>query len=240
MGKASRTKKERVKVPTGGSTGGSGAGRPSWLLPAAAVGLVVVIVAIVLGLTLSGGGSSTEDAKTALQAAGCTLRDVKPIPPKKDPKNYHADVPTLTTEVKWATDPPSAGAHFGSWAVWNWYDEAVNPRMLVHNEEHGGMIIWWGTKVPGTEIDKMYGFYQDDPLGMVGTPYAKLGDKIALTAWTGDTKKYYVDGYFGIGHIAVCPRYDEKAFTAFRDAYRGKGPEGIPLDQDQPGTGPQQ
>jgi hypothetical protein len=238
MGKASRTKKERVKVPSGAPTSGGGGGRPAWLLPAAAGGLVLVIVAIVLGFTLSGSSSASEDAATALKAAGCTLRDVKPLPPKN--KDYHTDVPTLTTDVKWATNPPSAGAHFPNWAVWNWYDKAVNPRMLVHNEEHGGMIIWWGDKVPGAEIDKMYGFYQDDPLGMVGTPYPSLGDKIALTAWTGDTKKYYVDGYFGVGHIAVCPHYDEKAFKAFRDAYRGKGPEGIPLDQDQPGTGPQQ
>jgi hypothetical protein len=237
MGKASRAKKERVKVPAGAPSGGGG-GRPAWLLPAAAGGLVVVIVAIVLGVTLSGGSSASEDAATALKAAGCTLRAVKPIPPKKDPKNYHADVPTLTTNVAWATDPPSAGAHFGNWAVWNWYDTPVNPRMVVHNEEHGGMIIWWGDKVPGAEIDKMNGFYNDDPQGMLGTPYAKLGDKIALTAWTGDPKHYYVNGDFGVGHIAVCSHYDEKAFKAFRDAYRGKGPEGIPLSSDQPGTGP--
>jgi hypothetical protein len=238
MGKASRTKKERVTVPAGAPTGGSG--RPSWLLPAAAGGLALVIVAIVLGFTLSGGSSASKDAASALAAANCTLRDVKPLPPKKDPTNYHADVPTLTTEVAWATDPPSAGAHFGNWAVWNFYDKAVNPRMVVHNEEHGGMIMWWGDEVPGTEIDKMYGFYQGDPRGMLGTPYAKLGNKIALTAWTGDPKHYYENGNFGVGHIAICPHYDEKAFTAFRDAYRGKGPEGIPLDSDQPGTGPQQ
>ena len=28
------------------------------------------------------------------------------------------------------------------------------------------------------------------------------------------------------------------AFKAFRDAYRGHGPEGIDLSADQPGTGP--
>jgi hypothetical protein len=84
----------------------------------------------------------------------------------------------------------------------------------------------------------MNGFYNDDPQGILGTPYPKLGDKIALTAWTGDPSHYYVNGDFGVGHIAVCSHYDEKAFKAFRDAYRGKGPEGIPLSSDQPGTGP--
>ena len=54
--------------------------------------------------------------------------------------------------------------------------------------------------------------------------------------------KYTKNGYFGQGHIGVCPAFTdktEKAFVAFRDAYRGKGPEGIPLELDKPGLGPQ-
>ena len=73
---------------------------------------------------------------------------------------------------------------------------------------------------------------------MVGTPIAGLGNKIALTAWTGDPAKYYKNGYYGVGQSAICPQFDEKAFTTFRDAYRGKGPEGIPLSSNKPGTGP--
>jgi hypothetical protein len=42
-----------------------------------------------------------------------------------------------------------------------------------------------------------------------------------------------------MGHIAICSGYDQKAFAAFRKAYRGKGPEGIPLSSDTPGSGPQ-
>jgi hypothetical protein len=30
----------------------------------------------------------------------------------------------------------------------------------------------------------------------------------------------------------------QKAFVAFRDVYRGHGPEGIPLSADQPGDSP--
>jgi hypothetical protein len=30
-----------------------------------------------------------------------------------------------------------------------------------------------------------------------------------------------------------------KAFESFRKAYRGHGPEGIPLSLDEPGMGPQ-
>ena len=78
---------------------------------------------------------------------------------------------------------------------------------------------------------------------MFGTPLTSiagksLGDKIALTAWTSLPGTYYVNGDYGIGHVAICPNFNEHAFTVFRDAYRGKGPEGIPLSDDEPGWVP--
>ena len=100
------------------------------------------------------------------------------------------------------------------------------------------MIMWWGSNVPQPEIDQMQAFYSSSPDGMLGTPYPKLGDKIALTAWTGDPAKYYRNGYYGIGHLALCGSFNQKAFKTFRDAYRGHGPEGIPLSADTPGSGP--
>ena len=199
----------------------------------------VIAGVVLIGFILASGGSST-DAKAALLAAGCTYKDVKPLPPKKDPTNYHADVPTLSTPTKglWSTSPPSAGAHYGLWAVWGFYRTPVNPRQVVHNEEHGAVVIWWGNKVPKSTVDQLESFYNQQPDGVFGTPYPALGDKIALTAWTGNPADYYRNGNFGMGHIAVCSKFDQKAFDAFRSAYRGKGPEGIPLSADEPGTGP--
>ena len=124
--------------------------------------------------------------------------------------------------------------------MWGFYRQPVNPRQVVHNEEHGGVVIWWGPKVPSSTVDKLEAFYQQKPGGMFGTPYAALGDKIALTAWTADPgKTYYQPGDYGTGHIAICSSFDQKAFATFRDAFRGQGPEGIPLADDAPGMGPQ-
>jgi hypothetical protein len=76
---------------------------------------------------------------------------------------------------------------------------------------------------------------------MLGTPVGtingkSLGSKIAITAWTGDPETYTEEGDYGTGHVAVCPRFDEEAFTTFRDAFRGKGPERIAVSMNQPGT----
>ncbi|HZO61586.1 MAG TPA: DUF3105 domain-containing protein [Gaiellaceae bacterium] len=211
----------------------------------ALAGLLGLAIAVIV---IFATGGSTKDVKegsdatvqAAMTAAGCTFVTKPVLPPvHKVSSGFHVDVPTLTTKVKWSTFPPSGGAHYSLWAVWGFYTQPVNPRQVVHNEEHGGVIMWWGPKVPQAEIAKMRDFYFESPNGMFGTPIAGLGDKIALTAWTGDPPRYYQNGYYGIGHLAVCPRFDEKAFTVFRDTYRGHGPEGVPLSADVQGSGPQ-
>jgi hypothetical protein len=200
---------------------------------------VVTVIAVVAAVVLGGGGGSGSSASVAkaMSAAGCTFV-TKPVLPPKDGKNFHNDAPTPTTKVKWSTFPPSGGGHYQLWAVWGFYQQPVPPDQVVHNEEHGGVVMWWGPKVPQSEVQKLASFYQTSPGGMFGTPLAGLGDKIALTAWTGDPNRYYRNHYYGVGHLATCSKFDEKAFTTFRDAFRGKGPEGIPLSADQPGMGP--
>jgi hypothetical protein len=199
----------------------------------------LLAAALLVATAASGARSATRGIGATMAAGGCTLRAVKPLPPRSDPPNYHADVPTLDAPVRWATDPPSAGSHYGAWAVWGFYSQPANPRQVVHNEEHGGVIIWWGPKVPAKTVARLRAFYAASPYGMLGTPYPKLGARIALTAWTGNPQTYFRNGRYGVGRIALCSRFDRTAFTAFRHAYRAKGPEGFPLAADKPGTGPQ-
>jgi hypothetical protein len=245
--RAVQAPKRRTSEPVKRSSPLAGMPRWGWIV---AVAIVAAIAAGIFVLSSGSSKGSTANVKAAMVAAGCTYRDVPPFPPKNK-TNFHADFPTLTTKPHWSTSPPSAGGHYGLWAVWGFYTDAVNPRQVVHNEEHGGVVIWWGPKVPQSTVNKLEAFYNEKPAGMFGTPYPSLGNKIALTAWTGDTARYYhtekvkqpngktkTVGYYGIGHIAICPRFDEKAFATFRDAYRGKGPEGIPLSADEPGSGP--
>ena len=239
MAKKPKTPQPPVRAPQrrDSKSGGVG-GLPRWALALIAVVAVAAIVGVVVAVSGGGGGGSgSSDVKTAMEAAGCTVRDVKPFPPT-DKQNFHGDSPSLTSKVRWSTDPPSAGGHYSLWAVWGFYRAPINPRKVVHNEEHGGVVIWWGNKVPASTVDQLEQFYRESPNSMFGTPYPPLGNKIALTAWTGDPSKYYRNGDYGLGHIAICPSFDEDAFKAFRDAYRGKGPEGIPESSNTPGSGP--
>jgi hypothetical protein len=225
---------KRRETRSGGRSGLGSTAR--WVLVGAGVLVAGVVAALALGLT-GGGESASAQVETAMKSAGCTLRAVKPLPPTKTGQTYHADAPTLTSKTRWSTSPPSAGGHYDHWAVWGFYRAAVNPRQVVHNLEHGGVAIWWGPKVPGGTIDRIETFYRESPNGMIGTPFEGLGNKIVLTAWTGNPQTYY-RGDYGMGHLATCTKFDEDAFAAFRSAFRGKGPEGIPTSSNLPGTGP--
>jgi hypothetical protein len=217
---------QRRKGGSGGKTGTDN--RNKWLLIAFAasgvIGLAAVAAVIAFASNGSGGGSSESatDVASTMQAAGCTFKTAK--------ASSREHTTSLDTKIKYNTTPPSNGEHYYSPATWGFFETAANPIQVVHNEEHGGVIIWWGDKVPQSTVDKLHNFYSSSPNGMIGTPYPSLGNKIALTAWTSP------EGGEGEGRVAVCSNFDEQAFTAFRDSFRGKGPERFPVDSLTPGA----
>lgn len=211
------------------------------LLAGVGTGLLVGVVILVVVLTRGGGAYAepalSNQAASTIRAAGCTFRTAPPLAPTHGdhPSAFHEDAPKPTSKVKWSTFPPSAGGHYQSPAVWGFYRQPVPPALVVHNEEHGGVIIWWGDKVPSSTVEQLQKFYDESPVSMLGTPIAGLGDKVALTAWTGKPSRYYDNGYYGFGHLMTCGAFNEKAFAAFRNTFRGKGPEGTPMSANQPG-----
>ncbi|HEY8103143.1 MAG TPA: DUF3105 domain-containing protein [Gaiellaceae bacterium] len=195
------------------------------LIAAGAAAVAVAVLAIVL---LTGGG---EDEKQALADAGCTLQSFPALPNAPD----HSDVPTLQTKPKWNSSPPTSGPHWGAPAVWDFYTEPVLLVQTVHNLEHGGVVIHYGSQVPQDEVDKIRSFYNEDPLGLVVAPLPSNKDKITLSAWTvPDSEVGTADR--GRGWLARCTKFDKTAFSAFVDTHRFKGPERLPPESLAPGS----
>jgi Protein of unknown function (DUF3105) len=188
---------------------------------------VVALVAVVAALAFAGGGGGSDnssDPRQALEAADCTYR-VTPA------AKFGQHVNSLQAKVHYSTFPPASGRHYYIPAVWGFYTDPVLEIQAVHNLEHGGIIVSWGNKVPRSEIKKIQRFYDESPNAMLAFPLPALGNKIALVAWTEKPSEKQ-----GQNRIAKCTRFDETAFKAFRDAFRGKGPERFPVDQLVPGT----
>jgi hypothetical protein len=207
-------------------------------------GAAVVAAVVVLILVLTGGGKSgpagnPQTVAAALKAAGCTMSTSKAAPAAQH-------ITSFSQSVTYSTYPPVSGRHYYIPAIWGNYPQEVDPRQAVHNEEHGGIVIWVGPDVSAAERDRISSFYDSSPNAMLVTPitntakgvtypkHAPPGSKIYLTAWTVELKSGNVVS--GTNVVATCPRFDEKAFTAFRDEFRGKGPERFPVGQLSPGT----
>lgn len=188
------------------------AGRRKPALIAAAAALVLGAAAAGLVVLVSRGEGEQAVAGT-LAAAGCTL--------KTYPEQAARHVASYDVKVKYNSVPPTSGTHYQQPVIWGSYAEPVVLVQEPHNLEHGGVVIHYGEEVGPRIREQLEAFYDESRNGMVLAPLPELGGRITLTAWT---------------KLANCDRFDEKAFAAFRSAYRGKGPERIPVGNLEPGT----
>ena len=145
--------------------------------------------------------------------------------------------------------PPTSGYHDENPAIFDAYSQPVPERHLIHNLEHGGIVVQYGKDVSRRTIDQIVQWWNQDPTGIVVSPLPNdpkaepLRDKITIAAWTGrktpitDEQQEVdpADAEPQKGHLAICSRFDEEAFSDFRDDYRFRGPEPYRPSQLEPG-----
>jgi hypothetical protein len=174
------------------------------------VAIVVIALAAGLGIALGGGGGSSD---SELSVGGCVAQTFPDLGRK------HAT--QLPKGYKYNSFPPTSGTHYPTPAIWNIYDEPVRQMLLVHNLEHGGIVVQYGDQVPAATVDQIRTWYQSDANGKIVAPLPAFKDKVAVTAWT---------------HRMTCPGFNQEAFDAFTEAFRYKGPERYPTSRLEPGT----
>jgi hypothetical protein len=203
----------------------------------------VALVAVVLALfVFHVGRKSAPSVGKVKLPVGCAQKTYKILP------GDH--VATLGSKVKWDSFPPTSGPHYQTPAPWNFYTDPINPRITLHNLEHGGIDVFYGAKVPRSQVQEIQNFWQADPNAMLVAPMPKpdknmevprpipdLSSKIVLAAWTaaayGANRGAVTPGH---GYMITCDHFDEQTFRNFRDQHRGKGPEPFPVSQLTPGT----
>jgi hypothetical protein len=164
---------------------------------------------------------------------GCTLRQFPSagrthVSGSKPPSAYRVEYVAPSrlgknpdgTTVKYDSFPPTSGPHYPQWVTWGSYAKPLPEIAAVHNLEHGGVIVQYGSRVPAATVAALRAFVAASPNGMLMAPLAQLRSTIALTAWT---------------YRAMCTRFDRTAFTLFRDTFRFKGPERFPASALAPG-----
>jgi hypothetical protein len=179
----------------------------------------LVIGGIIAAELLLGKGDEEKikNLNTAARAAGCSA-----LQNPADEGNSHVAAPE---RVNYKTNPPTSGNHRSSTSFTgvlpNPLPTALQDENLVHNMEHGHIIIWYKPDLDTTLLDRLKTFVRDNATRRVLVPRADMTYKVAFTAW---------------GHLVGCaePNADVlKVAGIFAGLYQGNGPEGT---GDAPGT----
>ncbi|HEV8053219.1 MAG TPA: DUF3105 domain-containing protein [Candidatus Limnocylindrales bacterium] len=191
--------------------GTRGASLPDWRL--LAIGGVLLAGVVLIGLVLIMGGSPNPNAGTTQPDDGQT----------------HIDDGTTcrTPEAPCGADPYSSlpatsGPHWNSPVAWGAYSTPQNESQLIHNLEHGGVVIWYDPDaLDDAQVSELTSYVEGQVAsGISGrfkfivSPWGgsePLGGQIAVTAWR---------------HILTLDAFDMSAIRAFADAnYLRNAPE---------------
>ena len=166
------------------------------------------------GAPLPGGESDLAEASAE---AGCDLQTDLP-----DEGNAHFE--SERKQPDYATDPPTSGDHFanpaeagvGAFADGAFMDAPPDNR-LVHSLEHGRVLIQYSPELAEADQLALKGLWDSDSPGVILFPNSEMPYEVAATAWTQLIGCTDFDGDATIG-----------ALGAFRDEFRGRGPEPVP------------
>jgi hypothetical protein len=116
----------------------------------------------------------------------------------------------------WNSDPPTSGQHFGWWAQSGFYDEVIPDGYLVHNMEHGYVIIYYNCLVVDmdcesfkTAIESAITAAGNDPdthtVKVIAVPRPSMTNPITYASW---------------GHLYKAESFDPEELVLYVQTYR--------------------
>lgn len=159
----------------------------------------------------------TGDLEAAAKAANCELMQNLP-----DEGNTHIGPPAQAekNEPDYKTNPPTSGDHVepGFQQADGAYSEYPDPVLTLHSLEHGRINMQYSPDLSEDDQLALKGVFDDSPDGMLLFPNPDMPYEVAVTAWT---------------QLLGCKTYEGQAtldaIRDFRDTYRGRGPEAVPV-----------
>jgi hypothetical protein len=110
----------------------------------------------------------------------------------------------------YSTNPPTSGPHAGRWVLEGVYTTPQNDEMLVHNLEHGHVLVLYHPSLPAAVVARLKAVVELYEADVVLAPRPANDVPIALSSW---------------GRLQKFAEYDEPAIQNFIDRNRGHGPE---------------
>ena len=157
-----------------------------------------------------------KDLKAAAAKADCELRlDLK------DEGATH--IPDGAPTPTYGTNPPTSGNHYAEPQGDGAYGEDPSILNSLHSLEHSRVAIQYDPDLPEAEQLTLKGVFDESPGGMLFFPNSKMPYEVAAAAWR---------------NLVGCRSYEGAktldVIRAFRDQFRGRGPEAVPFDPGKP------
>jgi len=184
------------------------------LITAGIAALVAIAVVVAIVLQRSGGGS-TDNVGVSASEAGCA--DLERF---ESEGNQHVDA---GTRVSYQANPPTTGDHWppDTLAEPGFHEEPVDPERLVHNQEHGQIVIWYSPDAPQEVTDDLEDMVRQDGGGVnIAVPWDDIegDDNYVLSAWDGEADE---------GVQRRCELASQEIWDEFRADFQGRGPEAV-------------
>ncbi|MEX0658459.1 MAG: DUF3105 domain-containing protein [Egibacteraceae bacterium] len=123
-----------------------------------------------------------------LDELGCT--PVEEMPPLGAGHFEQAQLAANPPEAIYDHLPATSGQHIGQVVVTGVYDEYVDERLLVHNQEHGYVVMWYDEDADPDQVEALKAFAQeridDGDAEIIVAPYNQPMDdeaNFAFAAW---------------------------------------------------------
>lgn len=168
---------------------------------------VVVIVAIVLQRESGDGPGAPDVVGVAAAQAGC--EDIEEF---EELEAVH--IQAGEAHEPYNSSPPTSGGHYEIPSDTGFFESAVEPEQVVHNLEHGQIVIWYSPDAPSETLTNIENLVDQEPQATVAIPYEDIESpyNFVLTGWTAAQR---------------CEEVSQEVVDDFRREYQGMGPEKI-------------
>lgn len=172
---------------------------------AVAAAVAILVVALIVQQRGGSTGSNTDFGVSAAQAGCLPVQHPKPLP------GVH--IALGASHRPYDSSPPTSGPHYPPPIAPidpGFYSIAQTPEKVVHNLEHGNIVIWYNPDAPEQIKSDIRAAVNEVPSYTLATPYnnMKPGYDIALTAW---------------GELQFCKQVSKQVLDDFRTKYQGRG-----------------
>jgi hypothetical protein len=172
---------------------------------------VAVAIAVVLAIVFQP-EDPEDNVGVAASEANCTERETF-----ESEGNQHVDA---GTRVEYEASPPTTGNHWPDpFADAGFSEEPIEPESLVHNQEHGQIVIWYNPDASEEILGQIEDMTEQNSVNLAA-PWDDIEEpyNYVLSAWDGENDE---------GVQMSCELPSQEVWDQWREDFQGRGPENV-------------